>query len=201
MLLNASRLLKYPVLSLHIGGRIAEITELVVDPNNLEIIACRVDGALVGQEFGDILPVNSIREFSQLGIIIDSADDLVESGEILRIKKILDLNFSLLGLKIVTRSNTKVGKVVDFTLDSDDWTVRQVVAERPFLKSFFDPELIISHEHIVEVDDFRIVIDDDKDQKPQPEPVSKPTTNFVNPFRQQNAPAPEPSEIKIDSKS
>lgn len=192
MLLNASRLLKYPVLSLHIGGRIAEITELIVDPNNLEIIACRVDGALVGQEFGDILPVNSIREFSQLGIIIDSADDLVESGEILRIKKILDLNFSLLGLKIVTRSNTKVGKVVDFTLDSDDWTVRQVVAERPFLKSFFDPELIISHEHIVEVDDFRIVIDDDKDQKPQPEPVSKPTTNFVNPFRNQDL-TPEPT--------
>ena len=98
MLLNASRLLKYPVLSLHIGGRIAEITELIVDPNNLEIIACRVDGALVGQEYGDILPVNSIREFSQLGIIIDSADDLVESGEILRIKKILDLNFSLLAV-------------------------------------------------------------------------------------------------------
>lgn len=185
MLINASHLLKYPILSLHVGGKVAEVTEIVVNPNDLRIIACRVEGPLVGKEFGDILPIESVREFSRLGMIIDSTDELVESNEIVRIKEILDLNFSLFGLKVITKAGTKIGKVSDFTLDPSFWDVNQIVVERPFFKSLIDPELIISRQHIVEVDDFRVVIDDDKKHKTQVASKASPVSNFVNPFRNQ----------------
>lgn len=195
MLVNASSLLKCPILSLHVGGKVAEVTELIVDPNNLEIIACRTDGPLVGKEFGDILPIKSVREFSRLGMIIDSTDEFVESGEILRIKNILDLNFNLFGLKILTKAGAKIGKVSDFAIDPDDWMIRQIVAERPFLKSFLDPELIISRERITEVDDYRVIIDDEKETNKQKSITKAPASpSFVNPFRGRDfAPEPTPS--------
>ena len=71
MLINTSRLINCPILSLHIGGRVATVTEVIIDPDSLKVIACRVEGPLVGKEVGDILPMTSVREFSRLGMIID----------------------------------------------------------------------------------------------------------------------------------
>lgn len=103
MLINGSRLINCPILSLHVSGKIAQVVEPVVDPNDLKIIAFKVEGPLVGREAGNVLPVHSIREFSRLGMIIDSIDELVEEEEVINIKNILELNFSLVGLKVQTK--------------------------------------------------------------------------------------------------
>ena len=74
MLINGSSLNNCPVLSLHIGGEIARVTEVVVDPNTLKIIGFRVAGKLIKDDTGDILPIESVREFSRMGMIVDSID-------------------------------------------------------------------------------------------------------------------------------
>lgn len=112
MLFNGSRLIGCPVLSLHVGGQVASITELIVEPDNLKIIACRVSGPLVGKEVGEILPMESVREFSRLGMIVDSADEFVEPDEIIRIKKVLDLNFHLVGLRVESKQGLNLAKLV-----------------------------------------------------------------------------------------
>ena len=127
MLFNGSRLLGCPVLSLHVGGRIASVSELIIDPDDLKIIACRVTGLLVGKEVGEILPMDSVREFSRLGMIVDSADEFVEPDEIIRIKKILDLNFHLIGLKVESKQGARLGKVCDFTVEPSTWQVQQLI--------------------------------------------------------------------------
>ena len=82
MLINGSRLIGCPVLSLHIGGQIAKVINEVVNPNDLKIIALEVDGPQTGDgEHGDILDTRSVREYSSLGMIIDSIDDLVTEGD------------------------------------------------------------------------------------------------------------------------
>lgn len=182
MLVNGSRLIGCPILSLHVGGRIATVKELIIDPNNLKLIACRVDGPMVGREVGDILPMDSVREFSRLGMIIDSADEFVEADEIVRIQKIIGLNFALPGLKVETKKGTKLGKVIDFTLISDTWQTEQLIVRRPIMKALIDPELTISRKQIVEVDDYKVIVKDEE-EKIRAKASKDFTPSFVNPFR------------------
>lgn len=187
MLINSSRLIDCPVLSLHVGSRIANVTELIVDPNNLQIIACRVDGPLVGKEVGEILPMDSVREFSRLGMIVDSADEFVEPDEIIHIRDILKLNFSLVGLKVETKAGAKLGKVSDFTVDPSTWQTQQLIIQRPLMKALLDPELIIPRQQILEVDDYKVIVKSDKEKTPAKSKAKAKTDfvpNFINPFRE-----------------
>lgn len=183
MLINTSRLINYPILSLHIGGRVATVTEVIIDPDSLKVIACRVEGPLVGKEVGDILPMTSVREFSRLGMIIDSTDELVEADEIVRIRDVLALNFNLVGLKVETKKGTKLGKVTDSTISPDNWQIQQLIVQRPLIKSFIDPELTISRSQIIEVDDYKVTVKDGEEKiKEEVRPDFSP--NFINPFRE-----------------
>lgn len=175
------------ILSLHVGGQIAQVVELIIDPNSLKLIAMRVEGAMIRDDIGDILPIESVREFSKVGMIIDSTDDLAQEDEIVKVRDVLKLNFELKGLKVVTKKGAKLGRVSDYILRSDIWEVYQLVVQRPFIKAFLDPELIISRSSIVEVDDYKITVKDEHDRPKAktvaPKPVENFVPDFVNPFR------------------
>lgn len=187
MLIHASKLLSCPVLSLHVGGRIAEVSELIIDPNNLQLIACKLVGVVSKESDTNILTMDSVREFSRLGMIVDSSDEFSEIDDVIQVKEILKLNFSLTDLKVETERKTKLGKVVDYTLDTDTWLVHQLIVHRPILKSLIDPELTISRREITEVTDYKIIVKDEKQSPKSPRPIqtTEPdfVPNFVNPFR------------------
>lgn len=184
MLFNGSRLLGCPVLSLHVGGRIANVTELIIDPDDLKIVACRVEGPLVGKEVGEILPIESVREFSCLGMIVDSADEFVEENEIIRIHDIIKLNFHLVGLKVESKQGAKLGKISDFTLEPATWRVQQLIIQRPLVKAFLDPELTIPCNRIESIDDYKIIVKEET-EKPKAKAIKTDfVPGFVNPFRE-----------------
>lgn len=183
MLINTSRLINCPVLSLHVGGKVATVTEAIIDPDNLRVIACRVDGPLIGKEVGDILPMTSVREFSRLGMIVDSTDEFVEPDEIVRIRDVLALNFSLTGLKVETKKGVKLGKVADSTVNPENWQIQQLIVQRPLIKSFIDPELTVSRSQIAEVDDYKVIVKD-SEAKIKEKAQTDFTPSFINPFRE-----------------
>lgn len=202
MLINGSHLTGFPILSLHVGGEIARIAETIVDPNTLKIIAFRVDGPLVGHDdVGDILPVNSVREVSPLGIIVDSVDEFVDGEEVVRIKKVLDLNFALPGLKVVTKKREKLGKVSEFVVVAETWEIYQLIVQRPFMKAFLDPELTISRSRIIEVNDYEVIIKNEKETAKTKAKADAPADfipNFVNPFREPDF-APDSRATRSDN--
>lgn len=183
MLINGSKLINCPVLSLHVGGRIARVTSVIIDPNNLKIIAFRVDGPQVGREAGEILPTASIREFSRLGMIVDSVDEFVAVDDIVHIKEIIGLNFDLVGLKVETKKGSKLGKVLDYTVEPSAWQVQQLIVQRPFMKAFLDPELTISYKQIDEVTDYKVIVKNEED-KIKSRAKTDFVPSFVNPFRE-----------------
>ncbi len=186
MLINGSRLDGCPVLSLHVGGAIAHVSDVIINPNDLKIIGFRVSGPLVRGEVGDILPVDSVREFSRAGMIVDSIDELVDGEEVIRIRDVLNLNFSLPGLRVVSKSKSKLGKVTDYIVDSDSWGIYQLIVQRPIMKSLLDPELIISRSEIVEVNDYQVIVKDEQSKLRQPDSAARSNSlvqDFVNPFR------------------
>ena len=172
-----------PVLSVQSGGPIGQITGIVVDPSGLKTLAFRVDGPLTRGSSANLLDVSSIREYSEYGFVIDDIEELVTPDEVIRISEVLKLNFDLLTLKVETKKRTKLGKIIDFTLTSEDFIVQQLVVKRPLVKSFIDSELIIPRSEIIEITDYKVIVKDEEKTIREKAKNTEFIPNFVNPFR------------------
>lgn len=182
MLVSGSRLIGTPILSMQAAGPIATVAAAIIDPNNLKILGLKLSGPLVAHSNENLIDVKSIREYSRYGCIIDSADELIAEDDVIKIKNVLELNFDLIDLKVETKQGTKLGRVSDYTLTSEDFMVQQIIVRRPALKALVDPELTISRKEIVEVTDYKIIVkDEEKVIKEKAENDFIP--NFINPFR------------------
>lgn len=192
-----SRIIGTPILSVQAGGPIATIKSAIIDPNDLKILGFHLEGPLVNRAEARILDVRSIREYSQLGIVIDNIEELVAPDDIIKIQNVLELNFDLINLKVRTKKGTKLGHIIDYTLTSEDFIVQQIIVRRPLVKSLVDPELTISRKEIVEITDYEVIIkDEEKILKARAEKEDF-IPNFVNPFREQGF-APAKTDDKKD---
>ena len=182
MLVYNSKLIGTPVLSVQASGAIAEITAPVVNPDNLKILAFKLQGPVVNAT-NNLLDVKSVRDYSPLGMVIDDNDELIGPEDVVKIKEVLDLNFDLIGLKVETKKGSKLGKITDFTLTSEDFTIQQIIVKRPTIKSFMDPELTIHRREIVEITDYKVVVKDEEKVIKARASKEDFVPNFVNPFR------------------
>lgn len=181
MLVTSTKLINTPVLSFQAGAPIGYISNFIIDPDNLKLVAFILSGT--SNPMSNILDVSSIREYSDLGLIIDDEDELISADDVVKISKILALNFSLIDLKVETKKGSKLGKVIDYTMNPADFIVQQIIVKRPTFKALIDPELTISRKEIVEVTDYKIIVkDEEKVLKARAEKEDF-IPNFVNPFR------------------
>lgn len=183
MLIYSNRLLNTPILSVQTGAPVGFISEPVIDPDTLKIIAFKLTGPLIAGS-QNILDTKSIREYSELGMVIDDADELVGPDDIIKISKVLGLNFNLIGLKVETKKGSKLGKIIDYTLTDNDFVIQQIIVKRPTIKAFLDPELTISRKEIVEITDYKVIIKDEEKVLKQRAEKEDFIPNFVNPFRE-----------------
>lgn len=198
MLVYTSKLIGTPILSMQAGGAIGRITEPIIDPDTLKIIAFRAEGPVIDRTT-NVLTVSSIREYSTFGVVVDSVDELVSPDDVVKIAKILELHFNLIGLKVETKKGSKLGKITDYTVTSDDFTVQQLIVKRPAIKSFIDPELTIHRKEIVEITDYKVIVKDEEKTIKKKAEKEDFVPNFVNPFREKQ-PGFAPADIKDHSK-
>lgn len=186
MLIEASKLIGYPVLSLHTEGPVANAEREVVEPESLKIVAFEVWGAAIKNdpEAGEVLDTRDVREFAPIGMIVNSVDDFVNPGDVKKIDDAMALNFSLFGLKVETKKGTRLGKISDFMVDTNDFSVRQLIVKRPTLKGLIDPELVIPRKEIVEIDDYKVVVKDEEEKIRTKAVKEDFIPNFVNQFRE-----------------
>ena len=182
MLTYNSKLIGTPILSVQASGAIASIAAPVVNPDNLKILAFKLQGPIVNAA-NNILDVKSVREYSPLGLVIDDNDELIGPEDVVKIKEVLALNFDLIGLKVETKKGSKLGKIIDFSLTSEDFTIQQIIVKRPTIKSFMDPELTIHRREIVEITDYKVIVKDEEKVIKARAAKEDFVPNFVNPFR------------------
>lgn len=198
MLMAATKIVGMMVLSVRAGGPVARISEVIVDPDTLKIIAFRCAGGLVAG--ADLLSVKSVREFSMVGMVIDDIEELVEEGEVVRIDEVLKLNFGMPGLKVETKSGRKLGKISDYVVDTEGFLVQQIIVQRPALKALVDPVLTIARKEIVEVTDYKVIVKSEEDVLKREAEKEEFVPNFVNPFRSQE-PGYSPVEVEKEKKN
>lgn len=184
MLIPISRFISAPVLSLQTGMPLARISEPIIDFRKLRIVAFRVIGARLSHA-ESVLHSEDIREFGEIGAIVDSDDSLMSLDGLVRLQEIISYDFHMIGLKVITQSGIVLGKVASYGLDLDTYDIMQIYVQPNFPKNITMTGTTINRTQIVSVDSKRILVKDATvDQKSQLD--SEPTsTSFVNPFRAQ----------------
>lgn len=180
MLILGSRLIGTPVMGLQTGARLAQASQPLIDPANLKIVAYIVDGPLLDQH-PSVLRMADVREFGDLGMIIDSSDELIGIEDVIKVKSLHDLNFSLNGMPVIDESKRRLGKVEDFGVDSDSFIIQQLHVRRGLLRSLTDTGLIIHRSQITEINDTAIIVKTTA-KKVTPVMIAERPT-YVNPFR------------------
>lgn len=181
MLIFGSRLLNAPVMSLQTGGRLATVVRPIIDPGTLRVVAYEVDGELLTEK-PSFLRTADIREYGRLGMIVNGNDDLIGLEDVIEVHKLYDLKFSLVGLQVIDENKRKLGKVIDFTLETDSFFIQQLSVRRGFLKGITDTGLLINRTQIIEINDTSIIVKSPSIKKAEPVMQSM-RAEFVNPFK------------------
>lgn len=181
MLIEGSKLLKYPILSLHTASRIAEVKGLVIDPNFLKVVAFEISAVSSKQRL--FLEASSVREFSKMGMIVDSDEEFVEKDDVIKLKETIELGFSLDNMKVVSKKKAMLGRIENFIINTEDFQIMQLIVKRPIYKALIDPELVIGRSDIHEINDSEIIVKSEEGTIMKKSGTLDFVPNFVNPFK------------------
>lgn len=180
MLLPGSRLTNTPIMGLQTGSPLAKTKTPIIDPANLKIVAYEVDGPLLSER-PSFIRIADVRELSDVGMIIDSNDEFIGLDDVIQIKKIIDLDFQLIGMTVIDELKRRLGKVDSYNVDTDSFKIQQLNVRQNAIKSITGTGLLIHRSQIVEINNQNIVV---KAAASKLEPIKQPEKmNYINPFR------------------
>ncbi len=188
MLLLGSRLIGTPIMSLQTGTRLAETKAPLIDPANLKIMAYEVEGPML-DEHPSFLRIADVRELSTIGMIIDSSDEFIGVEDVISIHKLYDLSFTLIGKAVIDETKHKLGKIEEYSFDTDSFIIQKLHVKRGVFKSLTETTLLVDRSQIIEINDRQVIV---RTTAKKLETVTRPaaTLSYSNPFRQ-NSPQVE----------
>lgn len=167
-------------MGLQTGSELARTRKAVIDPKTLEIVAYELEGHLLDQH-PSLLRIADVREFSDIGLIVDSSDEFVGLDDIIKLKEIYELNFTPIGMPVIDEKRHKLGKVDSYTIETGAFFIQQLLVKRPLLKSLNDTQLLIHRTQITEINNNEIIV---HSQAEIPEPAIEAMRHgYTNPFR------------------
>lgn len=147
-----------PVMSLRTGGRVAHAHEPIINPSDLKIEGWYCTDAFSKQKL--ILLAQDVRDFVPQGIAVDDHESLSDPDDLIRLKEVIELDFSILGKPVITNHKRRLGKVSDFALDPLTMKIQKLYVNRPVYRSITDGQLSIDRSQIIEITNRRVVIRD-----------------------------------------
>ncbi len=167
-------------MGLQTGAELARTSQAIIDPRTLQIVAYELNGPLLADQ-PSFLRIADVREFSDIGLIVDSSDEFVTTGDIIKLDEIYKLHFMPTGMPVLDEKRHKLGKVDDYIIDTSSFVIQQLSVRRPLLQSLNDTHLLVHRSQITEINDDAIIV---HSQAKIPEPVlAKVSNTYVNPFR------------------
>lgn len=158
MLLLSNALLNKSVLSLRTGTPIAQIIGPIINPDNL-----KVEGFYCNDRFEKkhlVLLYQDIREVLAKGYVVNDHDALTDPGELVRLKKVMDIDFELIGKQVVTTSKQKIGKVSDYATETETMYIQKIYVSQSIIKSLTGGGLSVDRNQVTEITPRRIIIND-----------------------------------------
>lgn len=190
MLVLGSQLSDIAVMSLHTGGKIAMLDAAVINPADLKVIAYKLKGPLLADN-PSFLRIADIREMGPLGMIVDGSDDLVGLDDVVKVKELYEINFQLVGKMVIDEYKRKLGKIEDYSIDSQTFMIHKIHVKRGIFRSLTDTGLLIDRSQIVEINPTSIVVKGTAKKLTETVEAEAPEYDFVNPFRKPSSSQPE----------
>jgi len=181
----SSRLLLLPIISIQTGGHMGRVTSAIIDPRQLKIIAFRCEGPAI-QIDPAILHSEDIREVSNLGLIINSTDNIMAVDDLVRLKEVMDLDFKLEDKLVVEESGHKIGKVTAYSVEVSSFYIIKLHVKPGLISSFKTTERIIDRNQIVEITPEKVVVKSATVKEEKPAAV-RTMPVVENPFRRTTA--------------
>lgn len=150
------------VMSLRTGMPVAKVETAIINPNNLYIEGWFVKESRKKESM--ILLSADIRDVLPQGFAINDQEVLSAQDELVRLKKILELDFKILHLKVVSESGKGYGKVSDYAFETSNFFIQKIYAGQSIVKNFSGGSLSIDRSQIIEVTNRRIVIEDPREE-------------------------------------
>ena len=163
MLQLSAMLINRPIMSLRTGTQVGTTLDAIINPNNLKIegFYCqdtqRKRLVLLEQDIRDVLPQ---------GFVVNDADVLTDTAELVRLKDTMALHFELIGKHVVTTGREKIGKVNDYATEVQSMIIKKLYVSRSLFKSFASGSLGVDRTQIVEITRDKIVIQDLEGKEP-----------------------------------
>jgi sporulation protein YlmC with PRC-barrel domain len=158
MLQLSSMLINRPVLSLRTGTEVATALEPIINPGNLKIEGFFCQDSRSRQQL--VLVSQDVRDIMPRGIVINDHDVLVQPEELVRLSTVLGISFALLGKPVVTAGGTKLGKVGDYSVETENMFIQKIYVSQSIFKSFNGGNLGVDRSQIVEITDKKVVVSD-----------------------------------------
>lgn len=147
-----------PVMSLRTGGKIATAREPLINPNNLKIEGFYCYDRFSNEEL--ILLTQDIRDYLPQGFAVNDHDVLSEPGELIRLRDVLDIRYQLLQKPVITNKRKRLGKVVDYAVETETLYIQKLYVGQHLLKSLTHGQLSVTRNRILEVTSKKIIIKD-----------------------------------------
>jgi sporulation protein YlmC with PRC-barrel domain len=170
MLILSSSLLNKSVLSLRTGSPIATITGPITNPDNLKI-----EGFYCVDRFSKkqlVILYSDIRDILPNGYVVNDHEVLSEPEELIRLQKIMEIDFELIGKQVVTTNKDKVGKVSDYATESETMFIQKIYVAQSVLKSLTGGSLSIDRNQINEITPKKIIINELMKKAPAAAPAA-----------------------------
>lgn len=158
MLQLSDAILNKSVLSLRTGSVVAQIISPIINPNNLKIEGFYCQDSEENKRL--VLLYQDIRDLLPQGLVINDYDVLAEPEDLVRLKKVLEIEFELMGKPVETVSHEKVGKVSDYAFDSATMFIQKLYVSQSILKSLTGGNLSVDRNQVQEITPKRIIIND-----------------------------------------
>ncbi len=176
MLLLSKSITDQPVMSLRTGGKVATAKAPIFNPDNLKIVGFHCEDSFSKEYL--VLVSQDIRDHINQGFVVDDYDVLAQADDLIRLQKFIDIAFELPGKQVTTKQKKRLGKVVDYAVDSETLYVQKLYVGQSMLKSLSNGQLSVDRNQIIEVTDKHIVIKDPlQPTRVKPQTVPKPATS------------------------
>lgn len=182
MLRTISTLIDMPIMSLQTGTQLGVTTAAIVDPSKLMVVAFYASN-LSSRSETYVLHPSDIREISELGFIVDSDTKLMPLDGLVRLQKIIDENFELIGLRTIDEDNRKLGRVANYGVETESYSVQQLYTEQSLIRSFFYTGHTIHRSQIINVTNTQIVVKSSRISKSIRQTTPENSVGVMNPFR------------------
>lgn len=154
----SSMVIDKDVLSLRTGFAIARTESVIINPDNLKMEGFYCLDSADKQQL--ILLYQDVRDILPQGLVVNDHDVLAAPEDLIRLRKILELNFDLIGKHVETTSGEKVGKVADYAFESSTMYIQKLYVSQSILKSFTGGNLSIDRSQINEITPKKVVINE-----------------------------------------